>query len=113
MDHPASAPTLPTDQAFVVQFGRQVPGQPMRYAGRVEHLVSGEARHFHSLADLCAFIVYRDEGGKRLAFRLAETLRASGISADMSFGDRALRKRTLQGHKAIHAARSTVCPHQG
>jgi hypothetical protein len=56
MDHPASAPTLPSDQAFVVQFGPQIPGQPVRYAGRVEHLVSGQGRHFHSLADLCAFI---------------------------------------------------------
>src|SRR5438105_13965249 len=43
-------------------------------------------------ADLCAFIVYRDEGGKQVAFRLAEQLRAQGIPADLSFGDRKLGK---------------------
>ena len=51
-------------------------------------------------ADLCVFIVYRDEGGKRLAFRVAETLRSNGISADISFGDRALRKQFGAADKA-------------
>ena len=56
MDHSEHEPTLPTDQAFVVQFGAQGPEPGVRYAGRVEHLVSGQATHFHSLDDLCAFI---------------------------------------------------------
>ena len=52
------------------------------------------------MADLCAFIVYRDEGSKRAAFRVAETLRSNGISADISFGDRALRKQFGAADKA-------------
>ncbi|MCA1646733.1 MAG: histidine--tRNA ligase [Chloroflexi bacterium] len=50
--------------------------------------------------ELCAFVVYPNEGEKRLAFRLVETLRANGISADLPFGDRALRKQFAAADKA-------------
>jgi len=39
------------------------------------------------------FIVYRAEGAKPQAFRLAEWLRANGVASDLTFGDRALRKQ--------------------
>jgi histidyl-tRNA synthetase len=42
---------------------------------------------------LSAFLVYQAEGGKLAAYRLAEELRAKGISADLSFGDRKLGKQ--------------------
>jgi len=50
------ASTLPSDHAFVVQFRTQLKGQRVRYAGRIEHLASGQAAHFHSLAELQRFI---------------------------------------------------------
>jgi hypothetical protein len=53
---PQSPPTLPTDYAFVVQLRAQ-PRSPLPYwDGRVEHVVSGQATHFHSLEELLAFI---------------------------------------------------------
>jgi hypothetical protein len=50
------APPLPTDHAFVVQFRAHTPGQPLRWDGRVEHLVSGQATHFSSWDQLQQFI---------------------------------------------------------
>ena len=47
---------LPTNRAFVVQLRAQPPGAPLVWDGRVEHVVSGEATHFHSLEELLAFI---------------------------------------------------------
>jgi histidyl-tRNA synthetase len=49
---------------------------------------------------LDAFVVYRSEGGKRAAFRVAEELRQHGVSADLSFGDRALRKQFAAADRA-------------
>ena len=49
-------PTLPTTRAFVVQLRAQPPGAPLAWDGRVEHVVSGQVTHLHSLADLAAFI---------------------------------------------------------
>jgi histidyl-tRNA synthetase len=48
----------------------------------------------------CAFLVYHSEHGKLTAFRLAETLRANGISADLSFGDRKLGKQLSAADRA-------------
>jgi len=48
----------------------------------------------------CAFIVYQTEGAKPTAFRLAESLRSSGISADLSFGDRKLGKQLAAADRA-------------
>jgi hypothetical protein len=38
---------LPTNRAFVVQLRAQPPGAPLAWEGRVEHVVSGQATHFH------------------------------------------------------------------
>ena len=53
---PQSQPSLPTNRAFVVQFGALPTGTSPPYEGRVEHVVSGQATHFHSLEELLAFI---------------------------------------------------------
>jgi histidyl-tRNA synthetase len=46
------------------------------------------------------YFVYQAEGGKRQAFRLAETLRAAGVSADVAFGDRKLGKQLSSAARA-------------
>jgi hypothetical protein len=48
---------LPTTRAFVVQLRAQPPGTPFAWDGRVEHVVSGQAAHFHALEELVAFII--------------------------------------------------------
>jgi hypothetical protein len=53
---PQSPLPLPTNRAFVVQFRAQPPEAPLAWDGRVEHVVSGQATHFHSLEELMAFI---------------------------------------------------------
>ena len=53
---PGSQPSLPTNRAFVVQFRVSPTGAPSCWEGRVEHVVSGQAVHFHSLEDLLAFM---------------------------------------------------------
>ena len=52
-----SQPSLPTNRAFVVQFRAQSTGTSPSYAGRVEHVVSGEGIRFHSLDELLAFMI--------------------------------------------------------
>jgi hypothetical protein len=42
-------------RAFVVQFWAGAGTARERFAGRVEHIVSGHATHFHSPEDLWAF----------------------------------------------------------
>ena len=54
---PPSLPSLPTNRVFVVQFRAPSPGAAAAYAGRVEHLVSGQVARFHSLAELLGFMV--------------------------------------------------------
>jgi hypothetical protein len=49
-------PVLSPERAFVVQLEGEGQGRGQRMLGRVEHLVSGEARHFASVRDLCAFM---------------------------------------------------------
>lgn len=53
---PTQGPTLPTNRAFVVQFrtGEENGAEPG--AGRVEHIVSGQATRFASWEELGAFI---------------------------------------------------------
>ena len=51
-----SQPTLPTNHAFLVQFRAQSPETPMAWAGRVEHVVSGQVTHFHALEELLTFM---------------------------------------------------------
>lgn len=51
----AASPLSPY-RAFVVQFQAETKAARQRYAGRVEHVVSGQATHFTSLKELLAFI---------------------------------------------------------
>jgi hypothetical protein len=53
---PQSLLPLPTNRAFVVQLRAQPSGVPVVWDGRVEHVVSGQMTHFHSLEELVAFI---------------------------------------------------------
>jgi hypothetical protein len=53
---PQCLPSLPSNQAFVVQFRLPSDGQPMVWKGRVEHMVSGQAQRFESQEQLWAFI---------------------------------------------------------
>jgi hypothetical protein len=46
-----NTPSLPTDRAFVIQFG---PTEEI--AGRVEHVTTGNAGHFHSWQQLQSWI---------------------------------------------------------
>lgn len=52
---PGNTP-LSVHRAFVVQFRAETDVGRRQVAGRVEHVVSGHATHFHSLDDLLAFI---------------------------------------------------------
>jgi hypothetical protein len=52
-----SQPSLPTNRAFLVQFRTQSMGASPSYAGRVEHVVSGEGTRFQSLDELLAFML--------------------------------------------------------
>ena len=50
-----SKPTLPSNQAFVVQFGTR-PSDAPSWEGRVEHLASYQVARFRSLDELLAFM---------------------------------------------------------
>jgi hypothetical protein len=55
---------LPPERAFVVQFYADTVLETTHMAGRVEHVISGQAEHFYSLATLVAFITHvLAEGG--------------------------------------------------
>jgi len=54
---PSSQPVLPTHRAFVVQFRTPSRDLPPSYAGRVEHVVSGQMARFHSLEELLVFMM--------------------------------------------------------
>jgi len=47
---------LPAQRAFVVQLGATADVAQGRLAGRVTHVVSGQAAPFHALEDLLAFM---------------------------------------------------------
>jgi len=49
-------PSLPVQRAFVVQFRTETDVERGRFAGRVEHAMSGQASLFHSLEELLAFM---------------------------------------------------------
>lgn len=51
-----SRPALPLEGAFVVQFGATAAVAEGCLCGRVEHIVSAQATHFHSSAELLAFM---------------------------------------------------------
>ena len=52
-----SQPSLPSNQAFVVQLRAQSSGALPSWAGRVEHLVSHQVARFQSLDELLAFMI--------------------------------------------------------
>lgn len=54
-DSRGTSPLLP-DRAFVVHFRTETAVQHEHYAGRVEHVVSGQAARFESLDELLGFI---------------------------------------------------------
>jgi hypothetical protein len=47
---------LPVQRAFVVQLYATAAVAQGQLAGRVEHVVSGQAAHFHTLDELLAFM---------------------------------------------------------
>jgi len=49
-------PPLSVHRAFVVQFREETDVDRGQLEGRVEHVTSGQATHFHSLEDLLAFM---------------------------------------------------------
>ena len=52
----SNQPSLPTNRAFVVQLHVDARVEKGKFRGRVEHMVSMRAKHFHSLKELAAFI---------------------------------------------------------
>jgi hypothetical protein len=44
---------LPTNRAFVLQFRRDDEVN-IRYAGRIEHIESGQVEYFYSTEEMCA-----------------------------------------------------------
>ena len=51
-----SAPRLPLDRAFVIQFGCETAPARDLFQGRVEHISSGQVAHFQSLPELKLFV---------------------------------------------------------
>lgn len=51
-----SAPSLPSNRAFVVQFRAPPRDSTVSWEGRVEHLSSGQVLRFHSPEELLAFL---------------------------------------------------------
>jgi histidyl-tRNA synthetase len=81
--------------------GRPTPG--VGFASGVERIIleiKDQQVHVPSALPPTAFLVYQAEGGKLAAFRLAEELRAQGISADLSYGDRKLGKQLAAADKS-------------
>ena len=52
-----TGPPLPTERAFVVQFAAETAVECGRFVGRVEHVVSGQMAHFHTLNELLTCMV--------------------------------------------------------
>jgi hypothetical protein len=50
-------PPLPSEFAFVVQFAAETAAGRGQFVGRVEHVVSSQAGHFHTVDELLAFMV--------------------------------------------------------
>ncbi len=47
---------LPYNRAFVVQLTVQAVVAPESFRGRVEHVASGQATHFHTVAECLGFM---------------------------------------------------------
>jgi histidyl-tRNA synthetase len=81
--------------------GRSTPG--VGFASGIERIIL-ELKDQHvevpAIGNPDAFLVYVDEGSKRVAFELAEWLRGQAVSVDMAFGERALRKQLSAADRA-------------
>jgi hypothetical protein len=53
---PADESPLSPHRAFVVQLREHTDVERGQWAGRVEHVTSGQATHFQSLEELAAFV---------------------------------------------------------
>jgi histidyl-tRNA synthetase len=81
--------------------GRPTPG--VGFATGVERIIlelKDQQVSIPPAAQICAYIVYRTPHAKPVAFRVAEELRKVGISADLAFGERALRKQLSAADRA-------------
>jgi histidyl-tRNA synthetase len=81
--------------------GRPTPG--VGFATGVERIIlelKDQQVPMPPTAQICAYIVYRTPQAKRAAFTVAEDLRSGGISADLAFGERALRKQLSAADRA-------------
>ena len=56
MKRAASSVSLPTNRAFVVQLAAEAELEQGAISGRVEHVASMKAAHFHSLEELVSFM---------------------------------------------------------
>jgi hypothetical protein len=56
LERPETPPALPAWKAFVVQFTLETGVEPGKFAGRVEHLSSGQRACFDSSRGLLAFV---------------------------------------------------------
>ena len=63
----AGAWVLPRERAFVVQWSAQAALTPEGFQGRVEHVASGQATHFHTVAECLVFMarVLRERQARR------------------------------------------------
>jgi histidyl-tRNA synthetase len=81
--------------------GRPTPG--VGFATGVERMIlelKGQHTRLPPVHRPRAYLVFQNDGGKHAAFRVVESLRASGISADMAFGDRKLGKQLSAADRA-------------
>jgi hypothetical protein len=53
----STGPPLPTRLAFVVQFAAETAVERGRFVGHIEHVVTGQVAHFHTLDELLAGLV--------------------------------------------------------
>ena len=61
---PTADRPLPVQRAFVVQLHATAAVAQGQLSGRVEHVLSGQVAHFHTLDELLAFIARVIEGGR-------------------------------------------------
>ena len=55
--HPADESPLSPHRAFVVQLREQANVESGQWMGRIEHVTSGQAAHFHTVEELLGFVV--------------------------------------------------------
>lgn len=49
-------PSFPADRAFVIQLRMEADGTREKWAGRIEHISSGQVGHFRSWEEMRAFV---------------------------------------------------------